>query len=70
MSSFTKLKKLLTTAPVLFYPVYGPQCELTLETDASKVGLGSVLAQKQVDVSIHPITYASSMTDTRETMTF
>lgn len=57
--AFSKLKKLLTTAPVLSYPVFGPQYEFILETDTSAVGLGAVLAQKQLDGSLHPIAYAS-----------
>ena len=46
--------------------MFGLQCEFILETDASKVGLGAVLAQKQVDDSVHPVAYASRMTDTQE----
>ena len=53
-----ELKSLLTTAPVLACPSFGPGKEFVLETDASKVGLGAILAQKQADNHIHPITYA------------
>ena len=44
--AFEKLKQLLTTAPVLSYPQFGPDSEFTLETDASTCGLGAVLGQK------------------------
>ena len=59
-SSFAELKSLLTSAPVLAYPSFGSGKEFILETDASKVGLGAVLAQKQADNRIHPIAHASS----------
>ena len=55
--SFTKLKDLLTTAPVLAFPDF--RKPFILETDASGVGLGAVLAQKQEDGSVRPVAYAS-----------
>jgi len=55
--AFTKLKTLLTRAPVLAYPNF--EVPFILETDASAAGLGAVLAQKQPDESIRPIAYAS-----------
>ena len=49
------LKQCLTKAPVLSYPLFGPNAtEFILETDASAVGLGAVLEQDG-----HPIAYAS-----------
>ena len=54
-----RLKQLLTSAPVLAYPKFGPSCSFVLETDASTVGLGAVLSQVQEDGMIHPITYTS-----------
>ena len=44
-SAFHKLKKAVMSAPVLAYP--DPNKEYLLETDASKLGLGAVLSQKQ-----------------------
>ena len=58
-SSFAQLKQLLVEAPVLVYPRFGPREEFLLETDASSVGLGAVLSQKQPDERFHPIAYAS-----------
>ena len=55
--SFETLKKLLTSAPVLCFPQFDKP--FILETDASGVGLGAVLAQKQEDGSVRPIAYAS-----------
>ena len=55
--SFTKLKDLLTTAPVLAFPDF--QKPFILETDASGAGLGAVLGQKQEDGSVRPVAYAS-----------
>ena len=46
-TAFNKLKELLTTAPVLCYPQFGPDAQFILETDASSLGLGAILAQKQ-----------------------
>ena len=53
------------TAPVLSYPRFGPGREFILETDASGVGLGAILAQEQ-DGQIHPIAYASRTLDKHE----
>ena len=56
-TAFTQLKELLTRAPVLVYPSFGR--DFLLETDASGVGLGAILSQKQEDGSIRPIAFAS-----------
>ena len=53
------MKQLLVEAPVLVHPRFGPREEFLLETDASGVGLGAVLSQKQPDERFHPIAYAS-----------
>ncbi len=50
------------TAPVLSYPQIGPGREFILETDASGVGLGAVLAQ-ECDGQVHPVAYASRTLD-------
>ncbi len=65
-TAFDHLKDLLVTAPVLAYPRFGPDAEFTLETDASGVGLGAVLSQKQEDDQLHPIAYASLALDPNE----
>lgn len=43
--AFDKLKQLLTTTPVLSYPL--DEREMMLDTDASDVGIGAVLSQVQ-----------------------
>ena len=52
-----KLKDCLTKAPVLVFRNFA-EC-LILETDASGLGLGAVLSQKQLDGKVAPIAYAS-----------
>ena len=54
---FNHLKLLLTSAPLLVFPDF--EKEFILETDASGVGLGTVLAQKQDTGVRAPIAYAS-----------
>ena len=55
--AFVKLKQALTQAPVLAYPNF--QEVFLLETDASGVGLGAVLSQRQSDGTVRPVVYAS-----------
>ena len=55
--AFQKLKGLLIQAPVLAFPEFDRGS--LLDTDASGVGLGAVLAQKQNDGSVRPVAYAS-----------
>ena len=56
-SAFHKLKETVMSAPVLAYP--DPNKEYLLETDASKLGLGAVLSQKQYDGRYHPVAFGS-----------
>ena len=55
--AFNILKKAMMTAPVLAYP--DPNKEYLLEMDASKLGLGAVLLQKQSDGRYHPVAFGS-----------
>ena len=55
--AFVSLKELLITAPVLAFPNFSK--DYLLETDASGVGLGAVLAQRREDGAVTPIAYAS-----------
>lgn len=52
IESFTKLKTLLTSDPILIHPDFNK--EFVLTTDASNVAIGAVLSQND-----HPICYAS-----------
>ena len=54
---FHKLKKAVMSAPVLAYP--DPNKRYLLKTDASKLGLGAVLSQKQADERYHPVSFSS-----------
>ena len=62
--AFRQLKQYLTSAPVLAFPQFDRG--FLLETDASGLGLGAVLAQKQ-DGLVRPITYASRTLHPHET---
>ena len=56
-SAFHKLKKAVISAPVLAYP--DPNKEYLLETNASKLGLGAVLSQKQSNGRYHLVAFRS-----------
>ena len=62
--AFDQLKQRLSTSPVLCYPTVGKA--FTLETDASKAGLGAVLSQIQADNKEHPVAYASRALSSQE----
>ena len=55
--AFNQLKEHLKSTPLLCYPDFSRP--FILETDASGVGLGAVLAQEQTDGTVKPIAYAS-----------
>ena len=57
--TFSQLKQFLIEAPILCYPQFGSDESFLLETDASGIGLGAILSQKQSDGEYHPIAYAS-----------
>ena len=58
--SFQTLKKLLISAPVLAYPDYKEP--FIIETDASNVGIGAVLSQKDPETNrLRPILYTSRL---------
>ena len=56
-SAFEVLKQKLTTPPLLSLPDF--DVPFVVETDASSVAVGAVLAQKKKDGKIHPVQYAS-----------
>lgn len=56
-TAFNQMKQYLTSAHVLLFPQFDR--EILLETDASGLGLGAVLAQKQEDGLVRPIAFAS-----------
>ena len=55
--AFKVLTKAIMTVPVLAYP--DPNREYLLETDFYKLGLGSVLSQKQLDGRYNPVAFGS-----------
>ena len=56
-NAFYQLKKAVMSAPVLAYP--DPNKEYLLKMDASNLGLGAVLSQKQSDGRYHPVAFRS-----------
>ena len=56
-NAFDVLKKKLCEAPILAYPAFDR--EITLETDASILGIGAILSQLQADGKPHPVAFAS-----------
>ena len=55
--TFDSLKQLLVDSPLLVFPDFSQ--EFVMETDASRIGLGTVLAQEVEDGTRHPVAYAS-----------
>lgn len=60
VSVFEELKAKLCSEPIL--SIYSPLSETQLHCDASSVGFGSILMQKQVDGKFHPVFYFSKRT--------
>lgn len=58
--SFNRIKELLIKQPVL--SIYSPKLETQLHCDASSLGYGAVLVQKQHDSKFHPVLYFSQRT--------
>jgi len=58
LEAFNKLKRMLTSTPVLAMPRDDPDCMYVLDTDASASGAGCVLSQWQ-DGQLRVIEYAS-----------
>lgn len=61
--SFDELKQKLASAPVLMQPdldaAHDGTNPFVIHTDASSLGLGAVLSQKDAQGNLHPIAYAS-----------
>lgn len=62
--SFEDMKEMLMNPPTLC--IYDPRKETELHTDASMIGFGAVLLQKQADNKWHPIAYFSRTTSNDE----
>ncbi|KAH0811943.1 hypothetical protein GEV33_010848 [Tenebrio molitor] len=63
--AFDKLKAILTATPTL--GIFNVNSETQVHTDASKVGLGAALLQKQANGNWKPIAYMSRQTTDPET---
>lgn len=62
--AFYQLKQNLISSPVL--AIYNPRRETELHTDASSMGFGAALLQKQKDGKFHPIAYYSKTASAAE----
>lgn len=63
--AFHRIKSILVKQPVL--ALFNPDYETQIHTDASKIGLGGILLQKQpVDGAWKPVAYASRQTTSAE----
>lgn len=63
-ASFEKLKYILTDKPIL--KLYDPLAETEVHCDASQLGLGAILLQKDEQALMHPVAFASRQTTTEE----
>lgn len=63
-TSFERIKAILVDGPVLC--IYSPHLETQLHCDASSVGFGAILVQKQTDGHFHPVFYFSKRTTPSE----
>ena len=63
-AAFELLRDALTESPVLCFADFNK--EFLLETDASHIGLGCVLSQKQSDGRFHPVAYGSRSLNVHE----
>ena len=64
-TAFRELKQRVTSPPLLALPKFDEP--FVVETDASNVAVGAVLAQKKEDKKVHPIRYASwTITETEK----
>ena len=62
--SFSKLKECLSSSPVLAYPNFKES--FYIYTDASGIGLGAVLMQKDIRGKLRPIAFASRVLNSAE----
>lgn len=62
--AFATLRNKLITSPVL--AIYDPAAETELHCDASSLGFGSVLMQRQPDRKLHPVAFFSKTTSSAE----
>ena len=64
-TTFEQLKNSLSASTML--PYYNPYAETIVTIDASPVGVGTILSQKQPDGNIKPITFGSkSLNETEQ----
>nr|CAI5836698.1 unnamed protein product [Callosobruchus analis] len=64
VKAFKQLKEIICTRPVL--AIYNPDLQTELHTDASKLGIGGILLQKQRDDRFKPVQYFSRQTSKEE----
>lgn len=64
LDAFQELKLRLSGSPVL--AIYNPGRETELHCDASSVGFGSILLQRQDDKKFHPLSYFSKTASSAE----